>query len=191
MKEQITAPDSANPPLQFQTNPLDRILVVDDDGDIRRLNATELINSGYEVDVAEDGAVAWDTLQLNSYDLVVTDNSMPKVSGVELLEKLRSARMAMPVIMATGTISTQESFRSPSLQPTATLLKPYTVAELLRIVKKVLRERASSADESQNLACREIKDNTLSRGGEPAGATPPFPTNFAGREGSAETLQRR
>lgn len=113
--------------------------MVDDDGHIRRLNVEMLLDSGYHADAAEDGAVAWDTLQLNSYDLLITDHNMPKVSGVELLKKVRSARMALPVIMATGVLPQEGFTRYPWLQPAATLLKPYTVDEMLGTVKKVLR----------------------------------------------------
>jgi DNA-binding response OmpR family regulator len=123
-------------PYQSQLNP--RILVVDDDDDIRRLNTEVLAGSGYKVDAAADGAVAWDTLQLNSYDLLLTDHDMPKVTGVELLIKLRAACMALPVILISGTISTETLKRYPWLQIDATLLKPYTPDELLATVRKVL-----------------------------------------------------
>jgi DNA-binding response OmpR family regulator len=132
------AGESVGAPLQCQKSLSRRILVVDDDIFIRQLNTQVLIRSGYEVDAAEDGAVAWDALQLNSYDLLITDNNMPKVSGIELLKKLHAARMALPVIMATGALP-EEFTGYPWLQPAATLLKPYTVAEFLGAVKEVLR----------------------------------------------------
>jgi DNA-binding response OmpR family regulator len=47
-----------------------------------------LIDAGYQVDVAEDGATAWAALQLSKYDLLITDQFMPKVSGVELPKKI-------------------------------------------------------------------------------------------------------
>jgi DNA-binding response OmpR family regulator len=125
-------------PFQQQLNHRQRILVVEDDEDIRRLNAEVLSGSGYKVDAAADGAIAWDTLKLNSYDLLVTDNNMPKVSGVELLKKLRAARMALPVILVSGAMPTNELNRHPWLQIDATLLKPYTPDELLAAVRKVL-----------------------------------------------------
>lgn len=128
-----------NAPLQGQTNPPPHILVVEDDSYMRQLSAESLSLCGYHVDAAEDGAAAWDAIQLESYDLVITDNSMPKVTGVELLKKLRSACMALPVIMATGTLPQEEFTRSPWLQPAATLVKPYTIAQLLRTVHEVLR----------------------------------------------------
>ena len=64
---------------------------------------------------------------------------MPRVSGVELLKKLRGARMALPAIMATGALPKEELTRYPWLQPAATLLKPYTVENLLGTVREVLR----------------------------------------------------
>ena len=64
-----------------------------------------------------------------------------------MLKKLRAARMALPVIMATGTLPTEEFTRYPWLQPAATLLKPYTGEEMLKTVKKVLRETDNSNHE--------------------------------------------
>lgn len=127
-----------DPPSQRQPNYRQRILVVDDDEDIRRLNTEVLAGSGYKVDAAADGAIAWYTLQLNRYDLLVTDHQMPKVTGVELLKKLHAARKAVPVILVSGAIPTHELSRHPWLQIAATLLKPYTSDELLATVRKVL-----------------------------------------------------
>jgi len=121
-----------------QPNSPHRILVVDDDSDIRHLHTEVLIHFGYHVDAAEDGAVAWETLQLKSYDLIVTDNNMPKVTGVDLLKKLCAARMELPVIMATGGVPPDEFARCPWLQPAAILIKPYTIAQLLGAVKQTL-----------------------------------------------------
>ena len=134
-----------------------RILVVDDDSGIRNLNAAALSSSGYEVDSAEDGAAAWDALNSRSYDLIITDNNMPKVTGVDLLKKLRSARMDMPVIMATGTWPAEEFARFPWLQPTAGLLKPYSFRELLRTVKKVLVGVESAAQPLEPLAIGQFQ----------------------------------
>ena len=115
-----------------------RILVVDDDQAIRQLNTRVLLRSGYKVEAAADGAAAWRALNSGSYDLLLTDHEMPEVSGVELLRKLRAARMALPVIMATGAFPAAEFARNPGLNPSATLLKPYTIEELLETVKRVL-----------------------------------------------------
>lgn len=91
------------------------------------------------MDAAEVGAAAWQALNIDSYDLLITDNKMPKLSGVELVKKVRSARMALPVILASGIMPTEELNRHPWLQLAATLLKPFTGEELLGTVKEVLR----------------------------------------------------
>jgi len=115
-----------------------RILVVEDEPQIRQLISTKLRKSGFEVDEAENGAMAWSWLQVYGYDLLITDNSMPKMTGMELLMKLRAARMVLPVIMATAVPPTKEFAESPWLIPEATLTKPYTMDELLATVRKVL-----------------------------------------------------
>jgi CheY-like chemotaxis protein len=66
---------------QHQPNLRQRILVAEDDPDIRRLNSEALLCSGYHVDAVENGADAWEALQLKDYDLVVTDYNMPKLTG--------------------------------------------------------------------------------------------------------------
>jgi CheY-like chemotaxis protein len=116
-----------------------RILVAEDEPTILELNTRALLGAGYQVDAAKDGAAAWDALQLNHYDLLVTDNSMPKISGVELLHKMHDADMALPVIMATGIAPRDEFDLYPWIRPAAMLCKPYSSSELLGTVKNLLR----------------------------------------------------
>jgi two-component system alkaline phosphatase synthesis response regulator PhoP len=116
-----------------------RILVVDDEPAIRRLNCDLLMEEGYEVDAVTNGVLAWDTLNRNHYDLLITDNLMPKMSGVELLEKLHACRRFLPVIMATGTIPAEEVKCQPWFRIATVLLKPYTMQELLETVRNSLR----------------------------------------------------
>lgn len=142
-------PDGAQ--TRCDTNPRYRILVVDDDDCIRQFNTEVLTHSGYQVDAAEDGAAAWNNLQCKSYDLLITDNRMPKVSGVELLRKLHAARMTLPVIMVSGTLPTEEFTRCPWLQPAATLLKPFTALQLLETVEKVLHATESIREQSESI----------------------------------------
>jgi DNA-binding response OmpR family regulator len=112
-----------------------RILVVEDDEDIRALNREVLVNNGFHVDVAEDGDSAWTALNSTFYDLVITDNDMPKVTGIELIGKLHAARMVVPVILATGIIPEI----AEGLQLAAMLQKPYTMNMLLDTVRETLR----------------------------------------------------
>src|ERR1035437_5060664 len=95
---------ASSAPTRPQTNPPNRILVVDDDVDLRKLNTQVLVLSGYQVNAAEDGEAAWEYLKANSCDLLITDNRMPRLSGRELVKKLRSANMILPVILASGMV---------------------------------------------------------------------------------------
>jgi two-component system phosphate regulon response regulator OmpR len=133
---QAKEPDST--PLERKPNPPRRILVVDDEPYIRQLTTEVLIRSGYHVDAVENGAAAWDALQLKNYDLLVTDNNMCRLTGIGLVRKLHAARRGLPVILVSGAMPTEELNRHPWLQIDATLLKPFTVGELLGAVVKVL-----------------------------------------------------
>jgi DNA-binding response OmpR family regulator len=119
--------------------------VVEDEPDIRLLSAEVLKNAGYEVDTAEDGKAGWEALHAvrhapENYALLITDHDMPGLSGLDLVKKLRAAHMALPVIMATGTLPTEDLFaRYPWLQPAATLIKPYSIEQLLGTVEIFLR----------------------------------------------------
>jgi DNA-binding response OmpR family regulator len=128
--------------LQTQPYPGQRILVVEEAHDIRQLNAEVLIDAGYQVEVAEDGAAAWAALQLHNYDLLIIDQFLPKVSGVELLKQIHTARMTLPVIMAITILPTWEFALHPCLQSIAMLRKPFTFEKLLSMVKSVLPETA-------------------------------------------------
>jgi two-component system chemotaxis response regulator CheY len=127
-----------------ERNPRQRILVVDDDLLVRRFHSEMLIYSGYQVDTAKDGAYAWDALQFGNYDLLITDNEMPNMSGVELLKKIQAFGLELPIIMATGAPPEYEFDQYPALQPDAVLLKPYNGDEFLETVKNVLQAFADS-----------------------------------------------
>jgi DNA-binding response OmpR family regulator len=123
-----------------QANPSHRILVVDDDTDTRQLSIDVLAGSGYEVEGVKDGAAGWEALLTYDYDLILTDNKMPKMTGVEMIGRLRSARMAVPVIMATRHLPIHEFVERPWLKPDAMLQRPFSNDDLLAAVKHVLNK---------------------------------------------------
>jgi CheY-like chemotaxis protein len=121
-----------------ETQSSHRILVVDDNSDVRQLTVDVLAGSGYDVDAAQDGAAGWEAIQARGYDLIITDNQMPRMTGIEMIEKLRSACIISRVIMATGHLPVFEFARKPWLKPDAALQRPFSNDELLATVKKVL-----------------------------------------------------
>jgi len=133
-----TAEKEADPLGHQQPKPFHRILLVDDDLANRSLNSKVLIRSGYEVDTAEDGQAGWEALQTRGYDLLVTDNTMPRLSGLELIKKLRSAQMMLPVVLASGTLGIADLKQNQWLRIAATLWKPFNAGQLLETVKDAL-----------------------------------------------------
>ena len=124
---------------------LRRILVVDDDADLRQSVRMMLAKAGYEVIVAEDGEKAIAAVQagdnLRKVDLVVCDLYMPKVNGVEAITHFRSHFPSVQVIAMTGSqdvSSAQALFKQGIAE---FLLKPFGPSELLGAVEKALKDR--------------------------------------------------
>jgi len=145
MKDNAAPPagESAGVPLQCPAKRPCRILVVDDDRDLRLLYADALARSDYDVDAVDDGAAAWKALHVNNYDLLIIEHNLPRLTGVELVMKLRSARMVLPVILVTGQLPAEVLVQSPLLQLAALLPKPFYLSQLLETVRAVLQATGS------------------------------------------------
>ncbi|MGC9944057.1 MAG: response regulator, partial [Verrucomicrobiota bacterium] len=141
----------ANP---FRTRPQrlpnlrQRILVVEGREDVRRLNSEVLICSGYHVDAVDNGLAAWNTLQINNYDLMITSQNLPTVSGAELLKKMHHAGVCLPVIMTTNALPTWDLAAHPWMHTTNLLHAPYSLKHLITKVKNLLHMGANARQET-------------------------------------------
>jgi DNA-binding response OmpR family regulator len=120
------------------TAPLRRVLVVDDDDDIRLLLEELLRGAGYDVATATDGRAALRVFHTTSADLVVLDLSMPELDGFETLERLRDLS-DVPVILLTargGEIDKVRGFRAGADDY---VVKPFGRQELLARIEACLR----------------------------------------------------
>lgn len=124
---------------RFHTASSHDILYVEDDAALRSLSANLLLKAGYRVEVAEDGQAGWEVLRLGSYDLLITDHEMPRLNGLELVKRLRSAGQTLPVILSSGSVDADEVHQDDWLRVAATLKKPFKPEDLLETVKQVLR----------------------------------------------------
>lgn len=129
--------------------PSARILVVEDDLHIRQLHYMVLGGAGYRVDLAEDGQAGWEALRKNHYDLVLTDNSMPRLKGYELTQKMRAAGLMIPVILVTSCLSSADEKEFQGVGLAGRLLKPFRLEDLLGMVKSVLASRDNPSDFSR------------------------------------------
>ncbi|MDR3459343.1 MAG: response regulator [Verrucomicrobiae bacterium] len=115
-----------------------RILLAEDDPGIRRACGRALARAGYTVRVAADGQEAWEALEMETFDLLVTDNRMPRLSGQELVLKVRQHSLELPVIVAASDL---EFFVNPDnewLQIAQLLQKPFGLQQLRAAVKRCL-----------------------------------------------------
>jgi DNA-binding NtrC family response regulator len=119
--------------------PAHHILLVEDESTVLEFSTAVLVRGGYQVTGVQGCEAAWEALQSASYDLLVTDNQMPGMSGLELVSKLRSAQIGLPIIVASGGIEAEEFAQNQSLQPAISLPKPFTADQLLESVAESLR----------------------------------------------------
>ena len=121
-----------------------RILIVDDDEDVRNVAAALGEEIGYDVDAAESGEAALRLLAANPSALVITDVAMPGMTGVELARQIRAEMPDLPIIFASGYADVQ-TFGEELLQENL-LKKPYRIAELAARISAALAERPSSGN---------------------------------------------
>lgn len=125
-----------NPELRGKAHP--RILLVDDDADVRHALGSGLQLFNYQVDMAYDGEMAWEALCARSYDLLITDHMMPALTGLELLRRLRTVRVDLPCILISGNLPSIESDLGSLVQPGRAVDKPIKLAELIATVEALL-----------------------------------------------------
>ncbi len=119
-------------------SPATRILVADDEPEIRYLLSRVLREAGYLVTGVADGEAAWEALCAERYDLLVTDLEMPRLTGLELLQRMRGGRPDLPVVLISGKIPPSGSELLRVLSPGLALQKPFTMLDFLGKVRGVL-----------------------------------------------------
>lgn len=117
-----------------------KVLVVDDEIHIVQVVAIKLRNNGFDVRTAENGAVALECVKAEKPDIIVTDFQMPVMSGLELIENLRSEPETadIPVIMLTARGFAIEEEKKQQLNITACLSKPFSPREVLQCIEETL-----------------------------------------------------
>ena len=121
-----------------------RILIAEDDNIIRQIISNFLVNEGYVVNAAADGEQAWEALRHDDYDLLVTDNDMPHLTGLKLIERIRHASMSLLVVIASGTFLADMALDYPQLHIAAVIPKPFRKSEFLDAVRNVLSSNADT-----------------------------------------------
>jgi CheY-like chemotaxis protein len=118
-----------------------RILVVDDEPMVRALIARALSDEGYEVVAVANGRAALDAARNSeaTFDLIVTNNYMPGLTGAELIAQVRKDFPGLPILHINDVARRDREPKLPSDVPT--IYKPFSTAALRKAVKQLLRSR--------------------------------------------------
>jgi response regulator RpfG family c-di-GMP phosphodiesterase len=129
-----------------------RILVVDDEKVIREILAEFLTLEGYVVRSVEDGEKALTELRTRPYDLVISDLKMPRVSGLQLLEKVTEENINVLTVIMTGFGTVETAIEAMKKGAYDYILKPFKVEEVIHVVQRGLYRQQLQAE---NIRLRE------------------------------------
>jgi two-component system, OmpR family, response regulator MprA len=147
-----------------------RVLVVDDDPDVRDAVETALELEGHTVTTATDGLDALKRLGQAQFEAVVLDVLMPNLDGFEVCRRLRAAGNRTPILIVTARDSEEDTIRGLDLGADDYLVKPFALGELLARVRALLRRtRPAGEDAPLWFAGLSLDPQTreASRGGRP------------------------
>ncbi|MFM9904393.1 MAG: sigma-54-dependent transcriptional regulator [Pyrinomonadaceae bacterium] len=124
-----------------------KLLVVDDEKNLRLVVQKEMARQGHEVDCAADGEAAWEMLEEQDYDVVLCDINMPRLDGMGLLRRTREQSQNPPeVIMLTGQATVESAIEAMKLGAYDYLTKPYRIGELSALVTAAAEKQQLKVD---------------------------------------------
>jgi two-component system alkaline phosphatase synthesis response regulator PhoP len=112
-----------------------RILVADDSETIRALLQTALESAGYEVDIAKDGLSAYELGSNGEYDLIILDQLMPGLLGLDVITRWHEEGLQAPVLMLTGVDDDRTAVESFDRGAVDYVRKPFRITELMARIR--------------------------------------------------------
>jgi DNA-binding NtrC family response regulator len=126
-----------------------RILIIDDDENIRKVLQTILEDEGYRVETAETAKKGIEKSEKSFYNLALIDIRLPDMEGIELLTKLRETKPKMRKIIVTGYPTLQNAVSAVNKGADGFVLKPFDVEKMLATIKEQLQKQAEEKDYSE------------------------------------------
>ncbi len=133
-----------------------RILIVDDDDEIRELLEFDISSSGYVVDTATDGLDGLNKALNNTYDLILLDVMMPKMNGFEVCRNIRQAKLSIPILLLTAKGTIDDKTTGFDCGADDYLVKPFDIQEVLLRIRVLLR-RNNIVEETNSLSNEVLK----------------------------------
>lgn len=122
-----------------------RILLIEDDLPLAETLAEALMDQRYAVDIATDGAIAWDYAKALDYDLLLLDVMLPELDGISLCQRLRTHGYLMPILMVTARDTVTDKITSLDAGADDYIIKPVDLGELLARIRALLRRGGVSS----------------------------------------------
>ncbi len=129
---------------------LERILIVEDEEKLARFLELELKHEGYHVEKAFDGRTGLEMAESGAFDLILLDVMLPRLSGLELLRRLRRSDET-PVIMLTARDAVMDKVTRLDMGANDYITKPFEIEELLARIRAALRKRAPKTEPDELL----------------------------------------
>lgn len=143
-----------------------RLLIIEDQQDLREIIKKRFEKESYSVDVCEDGLEAMDYLALTTYDGIILDIMLPKLDGLSVLKNLRRDGKDTPVLLLSAKGTVEDRVKGLDLGADDYLVKPFSFDELLARVRSMMRRKPnyvsnelSISDLSLNRDTKEVKRN--------------------------------
>lgn len=134
-----------------------KILVVDDEPTILELIEYNLESNDYQVSTANEGQMALDKANTGKFDLILLDQMLPKLSGIEVLKKMRKAGNLTPVIFLTAVDSEDNKIEGLISGADDYITKPFSIKELLARIEVVLRRTSNKERETNFQLNTDVK----------------------------------
>ncbi len=116
-----------------------RILIIEDDDRIAKPLAEDLKHQHHVVEIARDGMEGWQYAQADNYDLILLDLMLPKLDGITLCQRLRSAKCQTPILMLTARDTTNDKIIGLDAGADDYLVKPFELEELAARIRALSR----------------------------------------------------
>lgn len=116
-----------------------RLLIIEDDPDMILTLSLALTKNNFTIDTARDGEEGYHLATINNYELIILDCNLPKLSGQEVVRKLRAAGHVVPILILTVLSEINDKVELFELGADDYLTKPFAISELLVRIKALLR----------------------------------------------------
>jgi len=135
----------------------ERLLLVDDEDNLRSMLDAALRHNGFEITSVASGRAALDAVSASEPDLVLLDVMLPDLDGFEVCRRLRTAGTRTPVLFLTARDGTEDKVRGLTLGGDDYLVKPFSLEELVARVQAILRRAGLAREELAVLRCADLE----------------------------------